>query len=71
MNMSFLEGYLLLPLGVAVATYVVVHFQLLLLNRLLDLGLTHGRRTRINIMTFFVSFFAVLVLVMAKGYAGG
>jgi len=55
--------YLLLPLGIAVAMYILVHFQLLLLNKLLDFGITHQRRTKINLMTFFVSFFVVLALV--------
>lgn len=64
----FLLKYLLLPLGVAAVMYVLVHFQLLLLNRLLDMGLTHRKRTRINIMTFISVFFAVVALVLIRDY---
>lgn len=62
----FLLKYFLMPLGIAAVMYVFVHLQLLLLHKVLDLGLTHAKRTRINILAFFSTFFAVIVLVMIR-----
>lgn len=64
----FLTKYLFLPLGIAAVMYVLVHFQLLLMHKLLDFGLTHRKRTRINIMTFFSVFFAVILLMLIRDY---
>ena len=67
----FFTKYLFLPLGIAAAMYVLVHFQLLLLHKLIDMGLTHRKRTRINIIAFFSTFFAVIALILVRDYLGG
>lgn len=64
----FLTKYLFLPLGIAAVMYVLVHLQFLVLHKLLDLGLTHRKRTKINIITFFSTFFAVILLVIVVDY---
>ena len=64
----YLIKYFLLPLGIATIIYIVVHFQLLLLHKVLDLGLTHRKRTEINLIVFFSTFFIVLLLILAADY---
>jgi len=67
----FLVKYFFLPLGSAAAMYMLIHLQLLLLHKVLDFGLTHQRRTRINIAVFFSTFFVVLLLILIRDYLGG
>jgi len=66
--MLYLVKYLLLPLGVAALMYVLVHFQLLLMHKLVDLGLTHQKRTRLNLIAFFSTFVAVIILVILNDW---
>ena len=51
------------PLVMAIVVYIVTHFQLLLFNSLLHLEVRHKTRTKINITSFFVTFFLTLGLV--------
>lgn len=67
----FLFKYLFLPLGSAAVMHIIVHFQLLLLHKVLDFGLTHQRRTRINLAVFFSTFFVVLSLILITDYLKG
>jgi len=70
--LNALLKYLVAPFLVAAVMYILVHFQLLIIHKLLGVEhLTHKKRTAMNLITFFSVFFAVLALVILNDYLVG
>ncbi len=64
-------AYFAIPLLIAVLAYVLLHFQLILLNKLMDFHIHRGVRLKISVAAFLGTFIGVLCLSILRGVYNG
>jgi len=66
-----LLAYFIIPLGVAIFAYILLHFQLIFLGKMMDFKFHRSTRLKISVAAFLGTFIGVLCLSILRGVYNG